>query len=270
MGKRLSQKELEEIEKILPRLVLDEHKTAKEIMLETGISETTLFRRLKKLGIKIPNYHNQLKFNNTVFDCIDTPEKAYWLGFIYADGSVNKNNNTVSIKLSAKDIEHLKKYNLFLENTKDVREFVTRTNGKEYPSCEVSVCNKHFKERLMELGVVPNKSLILTFPNLSIFKGRDLVYDFIRGYIDGDGCLTYSYGGRLQMNILGIKEFLEGIMNIFPDKFTINKIKRLETNVWALRNCGENADFVCTKLYKKASIYLERKYERFVALVRNN
>lgn len=72
------------------------------------------------------------------------------------------------------------------------------------------------------------------------------------------------------MNILGTKEFLEGIMNIFPEKFTINKIKRLESNVWALRNCGENADFVCQKLYGKAEIYLQRKYERFVALVRNN
>lgn len=52
MRKRLSQKELEEIEKILPKLVLDEHKTAKEIMLETGISEATLFRRLKKIRNK--------------------------------------------------------------------------------------------------------------------------------------------------------------------------------------------------------------------------
>ena len=91
----------------------------------------------------------------------------------------------------------MKKYNAFLENTKEVREFITRTNGKEYPSCEVSVCNKHFKERLIELGVAPNKSLVLTFPDLKIFEEENLVYDFIRGYVDGDGCLTFSYNGRL-------------------------------------------------------------------------
>lgn len=267
---RFTKEESEKLNEKLKTLVLDEHKTAKEILAEIGISESTLFRRLKQLGIKIPNYHNQLKFDNTVFDKIDSEEKAYWLGFIYADGNISSNNNSLTINLSAKDKEHLEKFNNFIKNTKSVREFNTKTNGKEYPTCQIIVTNKHFKERLIELGVCPKKSLVLTFPPIDIFVNPKLIVDFIRGYVDGDGCLTFSYGGRLQMNILGTKEFLEGIMKIFPDKFTINKVKRLETNVWALRNCGENADYVATKLYKEAKVFMNRKQERFVALVRNN
>lgn len=267
---RFTKEENEILNERLKVLVLEEHKTAKEILKEMGISESTLFRRLKTLGIKIPNYHNQLKFDNTVFDNIDSEEKAYWLGFIYADGNISSSKNSLTINLSAKDKEHLEKFNVFIKNTKPIREFMTKTNGKEYPTCQVIVTNKHFKERLVELGVLPSKSLILKFPSIEIFSDPELVFSFIRGYVDGDGCLTFSYNGRLQMNILGTREFLEGIMVNFPNKFTINKIKRLETNVWALRNCGENADYVTSKLYQDAKIFMNRKQERFVALVRNN
>lgn len=242
---------------------------AKQISEELQISTSALFRALKKLNLHIPNYHNELKFDNTVFDNIDTEEKAYWLGFLYADGNVSTNSNVVSVSLSRKDIDHLNKFNIFIKNKIKTRETITKTNNKQYETCNVSICDKHLKERLVELGCVPQKSLILKFPNINIFSNPYLVYDFIRGYVDGDGCLTFSKNGRLGLNILGTKEFLEGIQDCFPNKFTIHKIKRLKTNVWALRNCGENADYVSTILYKGAKIYLERKYNRFVVLCRN-
>lgn len=53
----------------------------------------SISRSLKKLGIPVINHQNKLKFNNTVFDIIDTEEKAYWLGFIYADGCVASTGN---------------------------------------------------------------------------------------------------------------------------------------------------------------------------------
>ena len=42
-----------------------------------NVNRTTIQRHLKKLGLLTPNYHNELKFDNTVFDNIDTEEKAY-------------------------------------------------------------------------------------------------------------------------------------------------------------------------------------------------
>ena len=94
---RFTKEENKILNERLKVLVLEAHKTAKEILKETGISESTLFRRLKALGIKIPNYHNQLKFDNTVFDDIDSEEKAYWLGFIYADGNISSSKNSLRI-----------------------------------------------------------------------------------------------------------------------------------------------------------------------------
>ena len=239
--------------------------SAREISEYLNISMSTVYRCCNEMNIKIPNHHNILKFDNTVFDNIDTEEKAYWLGFLYADGNVGLKNNVITLTLAEKDREHIQKFNAFLKNGGKI---YSKKCGK-YKSCSLSVCNKYFRERLISLGCIPQKSLVLQFPNLSIFQDSNLVYDFIRGYVDGDGCLTFSRCGRLSINILGTKEFLNGILSIFPNLFTLHKLKRLKSNVWILRNCGKNADFVSTKLYKNANIYLERNYNRCVVLCRN-
>ena len=180
-----------------------------------------------------------------------------------------KNSNTVSISLKGDDIAHLEKFKIFINASNNIRSFIQKINNKEYSICNFSVCNKHFKETLINLGCIPKKSLVLKFPNLNIFEQFDLVYPFIRGYIDGDGCLTFSKAGRLELSILGTKEFLEGIRLIFPNKFaSIHKIKRLKTNVYKISNCGNNADEVSYKLYNNATIYLDRKFNRFAVLNR--
>lgn len=257
-----------QIDEQLPQLI-NEGKTTQEIIEILQISKSSIFRRCKKLGLNIPNYHNSLKFDNTVFDKIDSEEKAYWLGFLFADGNVSSTNNTVSISLKGEDINHLEKFKIFLNASNDVKLCTQKINNKEYSICKFFVCNKHFKETLVNLGCFPRKSLILQFPQLNIFEQDDLVYHFIRGYVDGDGCLTFSKSGRLELNILGTKEFLEGIRNIFPNKFaSVHKIKRLTTNVYKISNCGNNADEVSYKLYNNATIYLDRKFNRFAVLNR--
>lgn len=252
----------------IPKLI-SEGKTVREMTTILKVSKSAISRRCKKLNLHVPNYHNALKFNNTVFDCIDTEEKAYWLGFLYADGNVHSTSNIISLSLKKEDKEHLVKFKHFLEAQTSIKDSYIYVNNKQYEVSKISICNKHFKETLINLGCIPKKSLVLTFPQLSIFENKELVYDFIRGYVDGDGCLTFSKNGRLNLNILGTKKFLEGICRMFPNKFaSIHKVKRLKTNVWTISNCGEHADDVTYKLYSKATIYLNRKYDRFAVLNR--
>lgn len=251
--------------------VVNSGMTIKEIANHLGISRSAVNRRLRALELNVPNYHNALKFDNTVFDSINSEEKAYWLGFLFADGYVSSDKNTVAVSLKDTDSGHLTKLkNFFKATNHTVSHRKVRSNGKEYDACSFQVCDKHLKSRLIELGCHPRKSLILTFPNASIFANPDLVYPFIRGYVDGDGCLTFSKSGRLEISILGTEAFLSGIQKAFPDRFkSIHHIKRTKSDICKISNTGTNADYVANILYQGANIYLQRKFDRFAVLSRN-
>lgn len=72
--------------------------------------------------------------------------------------------------------------------------------------CRWSIVNKHLWNTLNNLGCTPQKSLTLKFPNI----GSELFISFIRGYFDGDGCLTYYKGDKVypKCDILGTEGFL--------------------------------------------------------------
>ena len=242
--------------------------TQKEMAKKLGVCRASVQRALRKLHLSTPNYHNALKFDNTVFDCIDSEEKAYWLGFLYADGNVSSTINNVEISLSATDINHLEKYRRFLKNESPVKVGITSYNGKKYSRCRLSVTNKHFKEQLISLGCIPNKSLNLRFPK-EIFKYDDLKYHFIRGYVDGDGCISFTKSGKLALQIIGTKEFLYGIKDIFPVFSNLMHDKRWKGNTYSISCTCNSADKVITKLYKNSKIYLQRKYDRVAVLSSN-
>ena len=243
-------------------------KTQKEIAKKLKVSRATVQRTLKKLGINTPNYHNALKFDNTVFDSIDSEEKAYWLGFLYADGNVSSTINNVELSLSITDINHLEKYRAFLKNESSVKIGKIMCNNKEFQRCRLTVTNKHFKEQLIRLGCIPNKSLQLVFP-ISIFTDDSLKYHFIRGYVDGDGSITFTQSGKLRLDIIGTEQFLLSIKEIFPEFSKLKKDKRWKHNTYYINCAYDNANKVLTKLYKDSTVYLQRKYDRIAVLSSN-
>lgn len=258
-----------------------------EALYKSGISINEIARQLNtysdkirrlnlKFGINISDFQEyRHKYNVHIFDSIDTEEKAYWLGFLYADGNVRKDklNPTVSINLSAVDFNHVKKFKLFMEDTRDISVISHRTritaSGRQQEMVQYSVSFEHIRQSLIKLGCVPNKSLILTFPDLSIFNEKELVYDFICGYIDGDGCLSMvgRKTKRLSISVRGTKDFLLGIKNIFPEFSLYSEVDKRTGNTQYKIYCGsDKADKVAMKLYNNAVVYLDRKYEKFTAL----
>lgn len=242
--------------------------TQKQIATELNVSRTTVQRALRKLNVSTPNYHNSLKFDDTVFDSIDTEEKAYWLGFLYADGNVSSTINNVELSLSTKDIEHLEKYRKFLKNESKVKIGKVICCGKEFKRCRLAVTSKHFKEQLIKVGCVPNKSLVLEFPK-NIFNNDTLKYHFIRGYVDGDGSITFTQTGKLRLDIIGTKEFLLGIKEVFSGFSELKQDKRWKHNTYYINCFSDNANKILTKLYKNSTIYLQRKYDRIAVLSSN-
>lgn len=247
--------------------LVNQKKSATEIAKILGISYTNVHKKLRKLGIHLYNYHNELKFDNTVFDVIDTEEKAYWLGFLFADGSVCRFSNNIELSLKGDDKEHLEKFNAFLKNKKDVKVTKVCCNNKDYTRCKCVVTDKHFHDNLISLGCIPKKSLVLKFPNLNIFYDHSLIRHFIRGYVDGDGCLSYTKSGRLTIQIIGTKEFLDVLNSLLPVQASVyRKDERHKHNTYSISFACSSADCVAKYLYKDSTIYLNRKYDRFCRL----
>lgn len=240
--------------------------TGNQIAKELKVDYTCVHRWLRKLGLNLPNYHNELKFDNTVFDTIDTEEKAYWLGFMYADGYISNNGKTVELSLKGDDRDHLEKFRVFLKNRNKVKIGKSKCNGKEFSRCRLTMTNKHFHNALVSKGCIPNKSLIITFPDISLFASKELIVHFIRGYVDGDGCISI-FQGYSAISIIGTLEFLEGIKRCFPNLFTNSYRKdkrRANSNTYSLQLEGKKAAKFGDMLYKNATVYLQRKYDKFI------
>lgn len=233
-------------------------KDSEETIKHFDISKTGLLYILKKMDSNYYPPKVKLSFDNTVFDVIDTEEKAYWLGFIYADGYVSDlQTHRFEIALNAKDINHLYKFVNFIKASKDLVRYESKRN-----CCRISLCNLHFCQSLNNLGVVPRKSLILQFPNESIVP-KILLPHFIRGYFDGDGCIMTSKNSvdKLQTSFIGTKNMMESFQNYFGTnkKLIVHKTKNGE--VYYLRFRILQSIKILQKMYNNASIYLDRKFQ---------
>ena len=228
-----------------------------------GIDRRTISKHFKKLGIEIINKQNRPKFNINVFDSIDTEEKAYWLGFIYADGYIGstpirddkKSVYNFELSLALKDIEHLEKFRKFIGFEKEIT--------KDSYRCRIMVANKHFWTILNNYGCTPNKSLTLKFPN---YIPNNLIRHFIRGYFDGDGCITrhvYINTVSPAITVIGTKDFLNNIISYSNTTPNIRHNKRHSEETLILEWHKDDGVKFINYLYNNSSIYLDRKFKLY-------
>lgn len=245
-----------------------------EICKKFSVSHSTFPKYLKYyLGITIEK-RVKSNFNDKIFDSIDTEEKAYWLGFIYADGTISssplktgKKSYNFELSLKIEDANHLEKLQKLLETPRPVLKVTNR--------CRLLVNSKHLWETLNNYGCTPRKSLTLKFPDENIFKSKDLIRHFIRGYFDGDGCI--SYGNKehtiLNMQLLGTKSFLQSCLLYLPEEFKNLTLRHNHNNekeeTYLINTSNSKAYRFFKFLYLNSNIYLERKFSRF-ALYHSN
>jgi hypothetical protein len=189
--------------------------------------------------------------NENVFDCIDSEEKAYWLGFLMADGT--QDGDAVILELQISDRDHLLKFKEFMS-----AEHPVKTRERENDSAGISIGSRKLCSALDTLGVVRNKSLIARYPVIPDYLDRH----FIRGMFDGDGCMCVSPKGYRSFSIYsGSLDLLTGIHS----KFISNNIKMNLATKHNNMNLGKRAELIKLKkfLYEDSSVFLERKYLKF-------
>lgn len=215
--------------------------------------------------------------DETFFENIDTEEKAYWLGFFYADGYVTTsgkyNNGTIGLTISEKDYGHLCKFKNSINATNPIKHYKTGKSSfkQNVEYCRLLIRSDKLYSDIVKQGVVEHKTNIITPPNIS----KDLVRHFVRGYIDGDGCIsktdTETHPLSYAVKILGTEQVLDFIKN-FIHEYTDIKIgryfKRKECQtVSSLEFSGNvQVEKFLDIIYKNATVFLDRKHERYIEL----
>jgi len=243
--------------------ILELFKTKKYTL--TQISETLLIPKVTITKFLITKNLFPLYF----FKNIDCEEKAYWLGFIEADGCINEQNNSrkLVISLSKNDKDHLQKFaDLFYADVMPTKEQVC-----------VQISSKRIYNDLIKHGIEPQKSSKANkFQLLNIQE--DLINHVIRGIFDGDGWISHIPSENHSVfGIAGNEELLNQIQEYFvKNNIVERKTKLLKDNnsdslyFKKLQYGGQiQAVKIATFLYQNATIYLDRKYKIFENIYHN-
>lgn len=243
------------------------YKQMSELDLFIGLNEKQIRNKARSLGIK----KNRV-FNNRFFEEIDTGEKAYWLGFIYADGYVvynkEKSNYELGIGIHSKDDYILKNLNFLLGDMHNIiyRKRNTSFNGYDYISdiCELRVYSKKICEDLIKHSVLPNKTKENVYP---IIEDEKLFFHFLRGFMDGDGCLHRSPTKKILCHFTNSNP---DFFNYLKDRLSLlgihSKIYKEKDLKYRLYLNTPNTQKLLNKIYNDSNnLKLIRKYQIYVS-----
>lgn len=224
-------------------------------------------------GIKLRQLtyvNRKFEITESFFDNIDTDEKAYFLGFLYADGCVKDKKNMVILALKESDKEILEKLNRLIHKDKPLYIAKDKREGNRENTVGIRICNKHVVNKLIELGCYPRKTFILEYP---AWLDKKLYGSFIRGYFDGDGSISMRYftgkSPQLKFTLTGNGKFLRYVQKIIKEELNVNssiEVRHKDRNndiISIVVTGGIQLEKLYDFLYCNSSIYLERKHELF-------
>ena len=255
----------------MEKLVLNENDVVKEYFLlknihkvakQFNVSSTTISRIIKSNGFELTN--RRYNVNHNYFDNIDNEEKAYWLGFLYADGYIRerKSGNSLELKLSINDVEHLKLFRNSIESNHLIKESVSKVNYKGGVSlshmAHLAIYSSKLVDSIKSVGIHARKTFTICKPKID----EKLLPHFIRGYFDGDGSFSFNptkYIIKTQI-VSASDEFKQFIIDeLGRNNIKINLYSEIKLQI---QNKVDNLKFY-NYIYENAKIYLNRKKEKY-------
>ena len=243
-----------------------------KLAIKYNVGKTTIWSLLKNRKIEIikkPNKTNKYSLDENYFNIVDTEDKAYFLGLLYADGYNYEERSEILLQLQELDIDILKKFNFYLKSNKPL-QFKKSKKESCQNSNRIAISSKKISKRLVELGCPQAKTFKLSFP-IEEQVPQNLLRHFVRGYFDGDGSFgIYKIKNRKNsfayiVSVTSTEEFCKGLQlflfkelekqySIFDD----HKMKCIKFG-------GRNTTYKFLDwLYKDANVFLERKYKKYI------
>ena len=241
---------------------LNENYTLKQLGKEFNWSYPTIRNLLNKHKIKSRGNKQGYPRDEFYFNKIDTEEKAYWLGFLYADGCIHSNNYEISVNIT--DKEHVEKFKAAI---KAFNHNITEIQDKRFQNAKTlyqfSIKDKQLHQDLIKWGCIPQKSLLINkIPNIP----RDYVSHFLRGYFDGDGSLHYLRGtNNYRISFVGTKDFLNDIQKELQTNVSLQS--NIAGKAYVLQIAGRRQiERILNYLYNnsKENNRLNRKYQKYL------
>lgn len=267
----------EEIKDLICDLYINEKMGIKKICKKLNVDYGSVKRALNKKGIKLRSLSESQKkytLNRNYFDVIDTQNKAYILGLLYADGNVGKDNYVIQICLQEEDKHILEQIKNELNSNRPLYFKETNNKNNSWKNTYSLILNdEHMHQSLINKGVVPQKTFKIKFPE---FLDEKFIKHFIRGYFDGDGCFCFSkrkdrrncYSSNFTLT--GTSDLCQRIKEIINEKFNIHCSicychQKYDSPIRCLsiggrKNCMKILDWI----YDDAEMYLIRKKNKYL------
>lgn len=216
--------------------------------------------------LSMSEVRRKYNIDENYFEIIDTQNKAYSLGLIFADGTVAKNGNGFAIALQERDKALLDRLNHEFGGDRKLT-FIeySEKNPNWQNAYYLSISNHKMNQDLIKHGAIPNKSLSLEFPNTI---PNDLIRHFVRGYFDGDGSLAKNED---RCTIISTENFCKALANIVSDKLNVHCSIMLchgnadkPTRTFQIAGKNQVKKFL-DWLYFDADIYLGRKHSLYLS-----
>jgi len=258
--------------------------TVLNLAKEYGISPPSMNSLLRTRGVKIRNfrgyYNVKYTINGNYFEKIDTEDKAYFLGLLYADGYNSEDRGSIQLKLQIADLHILETFNKFLGSNRPIAKVdYYFKKGLGQIQYRLYVNNKKMSKDLAKLGCFQAKSLTLKFPTEEQVPSH-LIRHFIRGYFDGDGCICLyknKNSKKINVSISSSMVFCQKLIEVIRanvdvggicENHHINTKHNILSGLIAFSGRKQAIRFL-DWIYKDAKVFFFRKYNKYKEMKKN-
>lgn len=255
-----------------------ELKTSTEIASKLGMSRSCILNVWLREKLRGKDIGRQYYCDFDYFETIDSAEKAYFVGFIMADGCIYKregHQKSLHITIHKKDVDVLEFFNKQLKSNYPINQ-----HCDDYVS--LTIVSDKMVEDLMRLGVTARKTWGDSIDISQIQKKYQL--DFVFGFFDGDGCIsaissTGNSHSTMMVSICGNEDNMSQLQSILFDHNIKSSLQRIGEEKYkeafynlSMTDMTNKYSFLKPFIHKKYS-GMNRKVSRasdFVSRVENN
>lgn len=230
-----------------------------------GLTEHQVHYRSKDLwGLDF----SKAKYLNHKFFSGSGSDVYYWAGILAADGWVEESRNRIGLALQKSDLSHLEKFKKAVSSTHDICPFMSSSAYRiRFNSSDMVLDLRN------RFNITGSKTHTYTLPE---FESIDGFIHFLRGYIDGDGCLFTTSSQKISLSISSaIKDNLVEIRNLVSIILNTSINTNIMLNINKKGSCYSLVFPISIShrlleiLYSNSTelIRLDRKYNKYIKLL---